>query len=197
MKEIIEQSDKKVARAYEVLAESCIREIWERNGATVNVIGSVAMGLIINHNDIDLHVYSSGITEESSFAITAQMAKNPGITEMTCINGLHTDEHCVAWHCKYTTRNGEEWKFDIIHIEKGTRYDGFFELMAERVKAQLTEDIRETILQLKVMTPADEKISGVEYYEAVIEHNISDYDSFTKWLTEQRSNPRADYWMPE
>lgn len=186
-----------MARAHEVLVESGIRDIWERNGATVNLIGSVAMGLIINHRDIDLHVYSLGITEESSFAIAAQIVKIPGIVEITCINGLHTDEHCIAWHCKYVDKNGEEWKFDIIHIEKGTRYDGFFELMVERIKGQLAEDARETILRLKAMTPQDEKISGVEYYEAVLEHYITDFRSFTEWLAYRRLHPRTDYWLPK
>ena len=197
MNKIIEQSDRIAARAAAVLAESGIKEVWERHGATVNLIGSVAMGLIINHQDIDLHVYSSGITEESSFAIVAEISKNPQVTEITCINGLHTDEHCMAWHLQYKADNGEIWKFDIIHIEKGTKYDGFFESMAEKINAKLTNETKEAILRLKSMTPETEKISGVEYYEAVIEHGITDYDVFMQWVAERRKNPRKDYWLPK
>lgn len=88
-------------KAQRVLTESGIDEIWRHNGCRVNLIGSLRMGLLASHRDIDLHAYSKGITEESSFAIAAQIAKITGITEMKCINGLHTDEHCMAWHIFY------------------------------------------------------------------------------------------------
>lgn len=185
------------SRAGDVLKESEIKEIWERNGATVNVIGSVAMGLIINHRDIDLHVYSFNVTEESSFGIAAQMAKNPNITEIMCINGLHTDEHCIAWHLKYKAANGEVWKFDIIHIERGTRYDGYFEKMATRIKNKLTPQTRRIILELKHDTPEDRQISGVEYYEAVLSCGITEMSDFERWLEVKRAKPTTEYWMPE
>ncbi|MCI8997365.1 MAG: hypothetical protein HFJ95_00005, partial [Muribaculaceae bacterium] len=80
-------------KAHEVLDESGVAEIWEKAGCRVNLIGSLRMGLLAAHRDIDLHVYSSGITAESSFAIAARIAENPKVTEIRCINGLHTDEH--------------------------------------------------------------------------------------------------------
>lgn len=107
-------------KAHEVLDESGIAEIWEKAGCRVNLIGSLRMGLLAAHRDIDLHVYSSGITAESSFAIAARIAENPKVTEIRCINGLHTDEHCIAWHVFYKAEDGEIWQFDIIHIEEGT-----------------------------------------------------------------------------
>ena len=85
-------------RARGVLVSSGIADVWERNGCRVNLVGSLRMGLLASHRDIDLHVYSKGITVEGSFAIAAQVARLPGVTEIRCINGLHTDEHCVAWH---------------------------------------------------------------------------------------------------
>ena len=121
------KSDAAVERAYRVMAQSGIVETLERCGCRVNVIGSVAMGLIASHMDIDLHVYSKGVTTAGSFAIMAEIADNPDVTEIICINGLHTDERCIAWHINYRCSDGEMWKFDIIHIEEGSRYDGFFE----------------------------------------------------------------------
>lgn len=191
-----EKSDAAGRRAYDVLAESGIGEVWRSNGCRVNVIGSVAMGLLASHNDIDLHVYSKDVTTAGSFAIMATIADNPAVTEMTCINGLHTDERCIAWHVTYRCRNGELWKFDIIHIEEGTRYDGFFEEMAMRIKAGLTPQLRELILKLKYTTPDDIKISGVEYYEAVIEYGVSTLDELYAWVEKRRATPASGYWMP-
>lgn len=78
-------------RAKEILQELNMIEFWENHGCKANVIGSLAMGLLVKHLDIDLHVYSSDITEEKSFAIVSQLAKNPRVKEIRCINGLFTD----------------------------------------------------------------------------------------------------------
>ena len=183
------------AKAHRVFLESGIPQIWESAGCRVNLIGSLKMGLLVTHNDIDIHVYSKNITEESTFAIAAKISSLPGVIEITSINGLHTDEHCMAWHVKYQSKDGENWKFDIIHIEDGTEYDGFFENMAERIMATITNTQRDTILRLKFETPEDEIIHGVEYYEAVIADNISTLDSLREWVVEHREKSPY-YWIP-
>ena len=185
----------KCARAHEVMHRSGILRVWESAGCRVNVIGSVRMELMGRHRDIDLHVYSQGITEESTFAIAARMSSLPGVTEITCINGLHTSERCMAWHVSYRTPEGEVWKFDIIHIESGSAYDGFFENMAERIRAVVTPEQRDTILRLKFETPETETIRGVEYYEAVIADGITSLAGLREWLASHRAK-EPYYWVP-
>ena len=194
-KEINALAAAKQREALKVYAESGIPEIWETAGCMVNIIGSLKMGLLITHNDIDLHVYSKNITEESTFRIASGMSALPGVVDMTCINGLHTDEHCMAWHVKYRADDGEIWKFDIIHIEEGSQYDGFFENMAKRISETLTERQRETILRLKFETPQNEEIHGVEYYEGVIADNVNTIDELRKWVVAHRKKPPY-YWIP-
>lgn len=181
-------------KGWRVLESSGIARIWEENGCRVNLVGSLRMGLLANHKDIDLHVYSKGITEESSFAIASRIATLPEVSEIRCINGLHTDEHCMAWHIVYDY-GGEKWKFDIIHIEEGTEYDGYFERMSERIVELLTPEKKETILRLKFETSDDKDYHGVEFYEAVIADGISDMEAFAEWVAEHRRKPMY-YWMP-
>lgn len=183
------------AKAYRIIAESGIPKIWEAAGCRVNIIGSLKMGLLVTHKDIDLHVYSGHITEESSFAIAAKMSALPGVIDMLCINGLHTDEHCMAWHVKYRSSDGEIWKFDIIHIEEGTTYDGFFENMAHRICEVITVEQRNTILRLKHETPTNLEIHGVEYYEAVIADHVKSIDNLKDWVEEHRKKTPY-YWIP-
>ena len=183
------------AQALKVYRESGIPQVWEKAGCRVNIIGSLKMGLLVTHNDIDLHVYSKNITEESSFAIAAKMSALPGVIEMTSINGLHTDEHCMAWHVKFRSDMGDIWKFDIIHIEEGTEYDGFFENMAERIIETMTENQRNAILRLKFETPSNEEIRGVEYYEAVIADKVESHEQLRMWVKEHRKKPLY-YWIP-
>ncbi|MDE6301427.1 MAG: phosphoglycerate mutase family protein [Muribaculaceae bacterium] len=193
--EINSKSAANIRRAHSVLESSGILKVLERAGCRVNIIGSLKMGLLASHLDIDLHVYSSGITEASSFAIAAEISALTGVSEITSINGLHTDEHCMAWHIRFTAENGEEWKFDIIHIEAGSQYDGFFERMADRILEVMTDDQRDTILRLKFETPETETIHGVEYYEAVISDGITDLDSLREWVRRHRTLPHY-YWIP-
>jgi len=191
-----EKSKEAAKRATEILDTSGVKSIWEQAGAEVRLVGSLRMGLLAKHRDIDLHVYSSGITEEYSFAIASQMAKNPNIVEIKCLNGLHTDEHCIAWHVQYKISDNEIWQIDIIHIEKGTRYDGYFEEMADRIIAKLTPELRETILSMKYNTPENEIIHGVEYYEAVIADGVRNLQELKEWIKTRRSKPFY-YWMPD
>lgn len=110
---------------------------------------------------------------------------------------LIAKKRCIAWHLNYRCADGEVWKFDIIHIEAGTRYDGFFEQMAERIKSRLSPELRDVILELKYSTPDDMKISGVEYYEAVIDNNVRTLPELYEWLDRHRAMENRGYWMPE
>ncbi|MDE6409109.1 MAG: phosphoglycerate mutase family protein [Muribaculaceae bacterium] len=181
-------------RAKKVLVSSKVANVWEKNGCRVNIVGSLRMGLLASHKDIDLHVYSKDITEESSFAVAAQIAKLPNVIEIKCINGLHTDEHCIAWHIFYKYEE-DIWQIDVIHIEEGTKYDGFFERMADRITEVMTDEQKERILKLKFDTPSDKDYHGVEYYEAVIADGISNMEDLEVWVDEHRKKPMY-YWIP-
>ena len=194
-KEIFELSDASSVKAQKVLKESGIAEVWKRAGCKVNIVGSLRMGLMASHRDIDLHVYSKGITAKESFAIMSEIAENPRVTEIKCINGLHTDEHCVAWHVMYSAEDGEIWQFDIIHIEEGSEYDNYFERMADRIKEVITEDQRYLILKLKFEAPAESGYHGVEFYEAVIKDGVKNLEEFQAWVKLHRLKPPY-YWIP-
>ncbi len=187
------EANQKIAR--EVLKESGIAEIWKAAGCRVNLVGSLRMGLLASHRDIDLHVYSSGITPERSFAIAARIAQNPKVIEIKCINGLHTSERCISWHFLYKTDEETIWQFDIIHIEEGTLYDGYFERMADRITEVMTPAQRDTILLLKFGTPVGKDYHGVEYYEAVIADGITEMSEFENWVIQHRQKPQY-YWIP-
>lgn len=195
MNHVIEMARESRAKARKVLADSGIVEIWRAAGCRVNLVGSLRMGLLASHRDIDLHVYSKGITTESSFAIVAKISAIPAVTEIKCINGLATDERCIAWHVAYRAEDGEIWQFDIIHIEEGTRYDGYFERMADRICEVMTEEQRHTVLRLKFETPPGCDFHGVDYYEAVISAGVTTLEELGTWVATRRQSP-PHYWIP-
>lgn len=182
-------------KAYDVLSRSGIIEIWENAGCRVNIVGSLRMGLIATHRDIDLHVYSADVTTQKSFAVMSVIAQDKSVREIKCINGLNTDEHCIAWHVMYDDNDDQCWQIDIIHIEEGSEYDGYFERMADRIREVATPEQINTILRLKFETPAEKNFHGVDYYEAVIENGISDLKSLADWVKVRR-NRDPYYWTP-
>ena len=182
--DLLALSERTRNRAVDVIRRTDVIGIWRRAGAEVNIVGSLAMDLMMTHRDIDLHVYSSPLTVNESFAAMARLAENTSIGKIECRNLLHTDEACVEWHAEYYDQSGETWQIDMIHIMKGSRYDGYFERMAERIKAALTDETRLAILRLKHDTPESEHVPGVEYYMAVLRDGVRTMPEFRQWRKE-------------
>ena len=195
MKNFIDISAETERRARKVLDDSGIIRVWEESGAEVNVVGSLAMGLMMKHRDIDLHIYTDRLDPAEDFATMARLAANPAVERMTYTNLAATEEECLEWHAWLRDEQGDEWQADMIHIRRGSRYDGYFERMAECIKAVMTPWQRETILRLKFETPDTEHIAGVEYYMAVIRDGIGTYDEFIRWRTTHPFDGIID-WQP-
>ena len=193
--ELLAFSENRQRRAWDIVRRSRLMEIWADAGAEAHVVGSLAMGLMMTHRDIDLHVYSSPLTVKGSFAVMARLAEDAAVKKIECRNLLNTDEACIEWHAWYDDGQDGEWQIDIIHILKGSRYDGYFERMAERVKAVLTDDTRLAILRLKAETPENEHVMGVEYYQAVLRDGVRTMADFKRWRAEHPVNGVME-WMP-
>lgn len=164
MEHILELAEKNQREAWEVIRKTDVMNIWKSVGAEINLVGSLNMGLLVKNRDVDFHIYSSPLTLAGSFMAMAKLAENPFVKRITYNNLLDTEEACIEWHVWYEDPENGAWKMDMIHILKHSRYDGYFEKMAERIKAVLTEETRKAILRLKYETPDTEYCMGVEYY---------------------------------
>lgn len=195
MRDILALSKKNQKRAWEIIQDTNVIGIWESIGATVNLIGSLKLGLMGKHCDIDLHIYTSPFNQADSFKAIAQLAEHPSIKRIEYFNFLEEEDACISWHAWLEDIDGAIWHIDMIHIVQGSRYDGYFEKVAERIATILTDEMRNTIIQLKFETPDNEKIMGVEYYRAVIEGNVQTFDEFMNW---RKANPVEGIleWMP-
>ena len=176
--EVIAQNN--LEKAALVIEKSGVLEAWGSIGATVNQVGSIAMGLLMKHRDIDFHIYTEKLDIAESFKAVQKICTNPAVTRMEYRNLVDTEEACLEFHVWFMLDN-EEWQIDMIQILKGSQFDGYFENVAERIKAVLTPEIRHTILELKYLTPDDEHIMGIEYYQAVIADNVKTYPEFVQW----------------
>ena len=192
---ILELAKRNQQKAWEIIEDTRIVRIWEGIGAKVNLVGSLRTGLLMKHRDIDFHIYTSPLDLSASFRAMAELAENTSVKRIEYTNLLHTAEACIEWHAWYQDMEGELWQMDMIHIQEGSRYDGYFERVAERISAVLTDEMRLAILKLKYETPDTEKIMEVEYYQAVIQDGVRSYPEFEEW---RRLHPAVGVveWMP-
>ncbi len=193
--DIIDLSEQMQQRAHCIIRRLGIEEAWKAIAAEPHLVGSVSMGLLMKHRDIDYHINSPVLCIEESFAAVARIAAHDGVEQLSYANLVHTDEACIEWHISYRDERDELWQIDMMHILRGSRYDGYFEWQAARIVDALTPERREAILRLKYETPAEAKIMGVEYYRAVIEGGVRDYAAFEAW---RRRHPVTGImeWMP-
>ena len=192
---ILELAKRNQQKAWEIIEDTRLVRIWEGIGAKVNLVGSLRTGLLMKHRDIDFHIYTSPLDLSASFRAMAELAENTSVKKIEYTNLLHTAEACIEWHAWYQDMEGELWQMDMIHIQEGSRYDGYFERVAERISAVLTDEMRLAILKLKYETPDTEKIMGVEYYQAVIQDGVRSYPEFEEW---RRLHPAVGVveWVP-
>ena len=192
--ELAELAESMMARAREVVRRSRVIEAWERIGATVRSVGSMATGLMMKHRDVDFHIYTDALDPAESFRAVSAICADPRVSQLEYRNLADTDEACLEWHVLYDL-DGELWQIDMIQIRKGSRFDGHFERVAERINAVLTPETRDAILRLKYLMPDAEHIPGIAYYHAVLADGVRTWPQFTVWLREHPS-PGIDLWCP-
>ena len=182
----IQLSQKQTEKARMVISSLNLIEIWEKAGATINPVGSFRIGVLAKHRDIDFHTYTDSLDIGRSFAIIAELCRHKGIKKCTFANLAETDECCFEWHLYYEDDEAQTWQIDLIQIKKGSFYDGYFEKTAEKIIAAMTEEQRKTILRLKFETPDELKISGIEYYKAVIQDGVQTSEDLLRWRQTHR-----------
>lgn len=194
-KRLIEIAQINQQRAHEIIQELNLIPLWASINVEAHLVGSLRMGLLMKHLDIDLHLYSDPVSLADDFRIIARLAQNHRIKQIEYANLLDTEEACLEWHLHYEDPLNQMWQIDMIHILKGSRYDGYFEQMADRIVTALIDETRHTILQLKYETPESEKIMGIEYYQAVLRDGVKNYVEFETW---RRQHPITGIitWMP-
>lgn len=194
MQDIIELAEESQRRAWEVIREARILDAWESIGAEINLVGSLKTGLLINHLDIDFHVYTSPFVFADSFQAMSVIAGNPGVKRIKYTNLLDS-EKCLEWHACYEDHRGAVWQIDMIHILYESPFAGMVERVTDRVTEVLTDETRKAILSIKNAVPNGGNAKGVEVNMAVIRDGIRSYADFVEWKQSRRNTGIID-WIP-
>ena len=175
------QSEIQLQKVRKIIQSLNIVKVWENIGAKVNKVGSVKLGLLAKNRDIDFHNYTDELNTKESFDVIAALCAHPRVKKCEFNNLADTEENCFEWHIWYEDEQNDLWQIDMIQIKRGTQYDGYFENVATQILNQMTPVQKETILKLKYETPDNTKISGIEYYKAVIQDNVQTYEELLNW----------------
>ena len=181
--------------AWTILEHTGIIPAWQRIGATVHLVGSLKSGLLAKSKDIDLHIYTDTLDIAASFSVMQKLAERLSLREVQYKNLIHTEEECIEWHTIYKDENMDTWKFDMIHIRKGSKYDGVVEKVTAAIMNRLTPELRKTILQIKFNVPDGVMIPGIEIYYAVFTGGVRSYEELEQY---RKTNPLINSldWMP-
>lgn len=193
--DILELAKHNQQTAWKILEDTGVVQAWESIGATVHIIGSLKSGLMMKSRDIDMHIYTDKLDIAESFSVMQNLAKRLPLKEIQYINGIETEEECIEWHAMYEDKDMNLWKFDMIHIRKGSKYDGTVEKVTDAIIKQLTPDIRRTILQIKYDVPDGIMIPGIKIYHAVFTGGVKSYEELKSW---RKTNPLTNSldWLP-
>ncbi len=182
-------------RARNVLDETGILEIWASFGIRAELVGSLRMGLLMRNLDIDMHVYSEPFSLESGFGAIARLAQNPRIRRIAYANLLDAEDQCLEWHAWYEEPSGDTWQIDMIQIPMDSPYAGYFEQVADAIRAKLTPETTQAILEIKNDIPEGRKIMSIQVYQAVLRDGVRNFAEFLEW---KQHNPVQNIieWMP-
>ena len=179
-----------------MLRDAKILEAWESIGGKVRGVGSFRSDLMQKHRDVDLHIYTEHLEVSRTLEALRPILADRRTLGLTYVNGADTDERCLEWHLTRQDEAGNPWKFDMIQILSGSKYDGVMENVAEAVLAAATPENRRTILELKNARPESSGISGIEICRAVLSGGVTSYQELLTW---RNSHPPVGpgEWMPD
>ncbi len=182
-------------KAHQIVANLGIIKAWENIGAEAHLVGSLSTGLLAKHLDIDFHIYSSPVDVADSFRAISAIAAAPGFKRAECNNLLAAEDECIEWHLWYEDDESRLWQIDMMHIRHGSRWEGHFEQVAERIRSALTDETREAIIRLKCQTPETMHIMGIDYCRAVMVYGVRTLPEMLAWHETHRTDGISE-WMP-
>ena len=184
--DILELARHNQQTAWKILEHTGIIPAGGRIGATVHLLGSLKSGLLAKSRDIDLHIYTDRLDIAESFSVMQNLAERLSLKEVHYKNLIQTEEECIEWHALYEDEDRNAWKFDMIHIRKGSKYDGVVEKVTAAIVNRLIPEIKQTILQIKFDMPDSVMIPGIEIYQAVFVGGVRHYEQLEQW---RKNNP--------
>jgi hypothetical protein len=190
--ELLQRQDALQAEAQQLIAVLDLFTLLSRAGMPEQIGSSVA-GLMV-WRDLDFNVLCSHLTLDRLFETVRPLLIDPCVTRFHYTNEtgraapaeLHGDEryYCVIY---YEREAGNEWKIDLsFWLSDAPRSQLPY---LEYLSCQLTDETRLAILWIKDawrhLPTYPYQVSGIDVYDAVLEHGVRTPAQFEAYLTER------------
>ncbi|GCE09833.1 hypothetical protein [Dictyobacter aurantiacus] len=195
-KQLLQRQSQLQTESQQVLADLKVIDLLSRVGR-VRQTGSTTVGLMV-WRDIDLQVYSPGLSAEQAFATMQPLLTHPYVTQ---VRYLHQSDHFKIedlgeryfFMVMYQYNQIAEWKLDIsFWIEPGIRP----EPVQDELEQVLTAETRLLILRIKdawYQLPAYRvTVASTDIYDAVLHHGVRTLDDFDHYLVQRGKPTRAE-----
>ena len=180
LEQIEEISARNLQSALNIIETSGIIKLLHRSSKRVNIVGSVRTGLLAKHLDIDIHFYTPTLDAAESFKLIGDFAARGDVESANFKDLSYTEEQCFEWHLQYAAADKRKWTFDLIQILEGSKYDGYFESVADKIKSMLTPENKATILSLILVSFSMSKgIGSFGFTNVEYRSTICPPDTFT------------------
>ena len=167
------------AAAAKLLEDTGLIDLLARHG-TVTLTGSFVYDLM-TWRDVDVCLATDPVEPAVAFEVGREIAALPGVHTMLFRNEhvLETPgiPHGMIWCATVRDPDGADWKVDLLIADP----EEVARVVApgERLVAELTEETRAAILEIK--TAAGEEASGMRVYDAVLRHGVRTVEEWRAW----------------
>ncbi|GIO31730.1 hypothetical protein J2TS6_28710 [Paenibacillus albilobatus] len=191
--DVLERAEFKRNTAHRIMADLNLPDLWKTVGDPI-LVGAVAYHLVVNP-DIDMEIYCDEPNVESGFEVLKNLAIHPNVTKARFSNHLDGPDQGLYFQIRYKNDDGEVWKLDmwlLAHDHPGPCARD----LVEPLKNALDDAKRKTILTFKEEAIKNGiKIPSIQIYEAVMDHNIQNFNELMRWHEKQPQGLTT--WKPK
>ncbi|WP_236575623.1 hypothetical protein [Paenibacillus sp. USDA918EY] len=142
-----------------------------------------------------MEIYCDEPNVESGFEVLKNLAIHPNVTKARFSNHLDGPDQGLYFQIRYKNDDGEVWKLDmwlLAHDHPGPCARD----LVEPLKNALDDAKRKTILTFKEEAIKNGiKIPSIQIYEAVMDHNIQNFNELMRWHEKQPQGLTT--WKPK
>ncbi|MGY3188831.1 hypothetical protein [Lysinibacillus sp. TE18511] len=191
--EILKRAQERKETALTILNELALLEKWNKIGQAY-VVGATAYDLLVDQ-DIDIETFSVSPNPAEAMTILSDLTNHPKVLELKYRNYFETAYHGYYFKIQYQHTPSDIWNIDMWLFSE-TRNGPLSRDLVSLMNDSLTIDRRKCILKIKEdLLQKTLILPSIYVYQAVLDHNIRDTETFLQWMEQQDINNQTN-WRP-
>ena len=145
--------------------------------------------------DIDMEIYCDAPRIEHGFEVMSEVARLPGVWQVRFSNELEGPDQGLYWRIRYRDGQGDNWKMDNWLLSHDHPHAHWADRFAGAMQQALTDETRQTILEIKEALLDEKDVRGIDIYRAVLEGGVRSPSDFRRWVEDHKPSGMV-LWLP-